>query len=97
MEDGNPVKMRNFAAFKLNKRSRPSWKYIAKALNKTPFDCKGRWQVLRILYTPQQPDSPEAEESSPHKASQQAEATPPATKDASTMTTEPPDLTDKET
>ena len=74
-----------------------SWKYIAKALNKTPFDCKGRWQVLRILYTPQQPESPEAEAASPHKTSHQAEATPPATRDASTMTTEAPAPSDKET
>ena len=92
-----PSEDEKLAAFKLNKRARPSWKYIAKALNKTPFDCKGRWQVLRILYTPQQPDSPEAEASSPHKASHQAAASPPATKDASTMTTEPPAPTDKET
>ena len=83
-----PSEDEKLAAFKLNKRARPSWKYIAKALNKTPFDCKGRWQVLRILYTPQQPDSPEVEPeaSSPHKASHQAAASPPATKDASTMT-----------
>ena len=92
-----PSEDEKLAAFKLNKRARPSWKYIAKALNKTPFDCKGRWQVLRILYTPQQPDSPEAEASSPHKASHQAAASPPATKDASTMTTEPPAPSDKET
>ena len=87
------------AAFKLNKRARPSWKYIAKALHKTPFDCKGRWQVLRILYTPQQPESPEAEAeaASPHKTFHQAEATPPATRDASTMTTEAPAPSDKET
>ena len=94
-----PSEDEKLAAFKLNKRARPSWKYIAKALNKTPFDCKGRWQVLRILYTPQQPDSPEVEPepSSPHKASHQAAASPPATKDASTMTTEPPAPSDKET
>ena len=87
------------AAFKLNKRARPSWKYIAKALNKTPFDCKGRWQVLQILYTPQPPESPEteAEAASPHKTSHQAEATPPATRDASTMTTEATAPSDKET
>ena len=97
-----PSEDEKLAAFKLNKRARPSWKYIAEALNKTPFDCKGRWQVLRILYTPQQPESPEAEAeaASPHKTTHQAEATPPATRDASTMTTEPPapsDKSDKET
>ena len=85
------------ASFKLNKRARPSWKYIAKALNKTPFDCKGRWQVLQILYTPQPPESPATEAASPQKTSHKTETTPPATRDASTMTTEDPAPSDKET
>ena len=44
------------ASLKLNKRARPSWKQIEKTLNKTPFDCKGRWQTLQILFAPQPPD-----------------------------------------
>ena len=75
------------ASFKLNKRARPSWKYIAKALNKTPFDCKGRWQVLQVLYTPQPPESPEAEAASPRHTTHQAEAAAPATRDDRSLST----------
>ena len=92
-----PSEDEKLASFKLNKRARPSWKYIAKALNKTPFDCKGRWQVLQILYKPQPPESPEAEAAAPDHTSHQAEATAPATRDASTMTTEASAPSDKAT
>ena len=32
-----------------NKKLRPSWTHVAKALNKPEFDCKGRWKTLQIL------------------------------------------------
>ena len=70
------------ASLKLNKRARPSWKQIAKTLNKTPFDCKTRWKTLQLLYTPQPLDNTDT------KSPAAALIEPPATRDASTMTSQ---------
>lgn len=79
------------ASLKLNKKARFSWKQIAKTLNKTEFDCKGRWKTVQILYTPQPLD---ATDPLPPSA---AATLQPLTRDVATMTTTTHSPTDRAT